>query len=102
MAPPIKGWKDALSTLIHGGKSRIIGLWSSFHRKTIFDACATHPDLSYRLLGLRVCRSIAMKSNVLSAPKAPVISSSAAALLSVCFKLVPHHHYYCSRPIIPK
>lgn len=41
-----------------------------------------------------------MKSNVPPVPKAPTISPSVAALLSVCFTLLPRHHCYCSRPIV--
>jgi hypothetical protein len=48
----------------------------------------TPPVSSYRL-GRRLCPSMAVKSNVLAAPKAPAIAPTAAALLSVCFKLHP-------------
>jgi hypothetical protein len=39
-------------------------------------------------------------SDVLAAPKAPAVAPSTAALLSVCFTLMPHHHYYCSQPVV--
>jgi hypothetical protein len=41
-----------------------------------------------------------MKTNVVPAPKAPAVSPTTAALLSVCFKLAPRLHYYCSRPMV--
>jgi hypothetical protein len=71
--------------------------------RNFINACATHIRL---LLISRSCRNTTtMMSDKSPVPQAPKISPSVAAALSVSSKLLPPHHYYCSRPItqqIPK
>jgi hypothetical protein len=71
-----------------------------FRTSPVFDACPTHKSSLLPLTRSSLPQSMATKSNVLAAPKAPVVAPGTAALLSVCFMLVPRDHYYCSQPVV--
>lgn len=105
MPPPATGWRERLSDMydrVKGGKLANNEWLVCFLEAYTFLTPARPTSLRgvcTLISALSVHTTAMMKSNVLPVPKAPIVSPTAAALLSVRFKFPPLHYYYCSQPI---